>query len=354
MRLALVAPLVTPIADPFMGGTQAVLADLATGLAAAGHRVTLFAADGSRVDGVEVPKLGIDPAPFAAARYGLTGSDTARAMSQQRIAFTRVAHEIRRRRSEFDVVHNHAFDPDPFKLLADAHEHVVHTLHLPPTGGPGADAAKRAADNGATLVAVSDWAAAAWQPLVGAIEVIRNGVPGSKIPVSLEKSGWLFVGRLAPEKGVLEAIAAAEMAGRRLRLIAPVYDAAYAEQARPHLAKHEVLGAIPRAAVFAEMARAQVLLMPVKWDEPFGLTAVEAMAAGTPVVAYARGALPEIVASGITGFLVAPGDLNGLVAAAGRATEIDSARCRAWALEHFDAGRMIQEHLDLYATLTRQ
>ena len=351
MRVALVAPLVSAIADPFLGGSQAVLADLAAGLAEAGHAVTLFAADGSHVAGVEVPRLGIDPTSFAAARHGLTGPDTATAASRQRLAFMRIAYEIRRRRSEFDVVHNHAFDPDPFELLTDAHPHVVHTLHLPPASGPVADAAKHAAENGAMLLTVSNWAAATWQLLVGAIDVIRNGVPGSKIPVSPQKSGWLFVGRLAPEKGALEAVAAAEMAGRRIRLIAPVYDAAYAEQARPHLAKHEVLGAIPRAAVFAEMARAQVLLMPVKWDEPFGLTAVEAMAAGTPVVAYARGALPEIVASGISGFLVAPGDLHGLVAAAVGAPGLDPARCRAWALEHFDLGRMIEDHLRLYATL---
>ncbi len=346
------APLVSPIADPFLGGSQALLADLATGLAAAGHGVTLFAADGSQVAGVEVPRLGIDPTSFAAARYGLSGPETATAASQQRIAFTRIAYEIRRRRYEFDVVHSHAFDPDPFELLTDAHAHVIHTLHLPPAGGPVADAAKQAAENGATLLTVSNWAAATWQPLVGPLAVVRNGVPGSQIPVSPQKSGWLFVGRLAPEKGALEAVAAAEMAGRRIRLIAPVYDAAYAEQARPHLAKHEVLGAIPRAAVFAEMARAQVLLMPVKWDEPFGLTAVEAMAAGTPVVAYARGALPEIVASGISGFLVAPGDLHGLVAAAERAPILDPARCRAWALEHFDLDRMIEDHVRLYATLT--
>jgi glycosyltransferase involved in cell wall biosynthesis len=350
--VALVAPLVSAIADPFLGGTQALLADLATGLAAAGHGVTLFAADGSQVAGVEVPRLGIDPASFAAARHGLTGPDTAVAAERQRTAFMRIAYEIRRRQGEFDVVHNHAFDPDPFELLTDAHAHVVHTLHLPAASGPVADAAKQAAENGATLLTVSNWAAATWQPLVGTINVVRNGVPGSRIPITAQKSGWLFVGRLAPEKGVLEAVAAAEMAGRPIRLIAPIYDPAYADQVMPHLAKHEVLGAMPRAAVFAEMARAQVLLMPVKWDEPFGLTAVEAMAAGTPVVAYARGALPEIVAAGISGFLVAPGDLHGLVAAAERAPGLDPARCRAWALEHFDLDRMIQDHVRLYATLT--
>jgi glycosyltransferase involved in cell wall biosynthesis len=349
--VALVAPLVSAIADPFLGGSQALLADLATGLATAGHGVTLFAADGSQVPGVEVPRLGIDPAPFAAARHGLDTPDTAAAAARQRIAFMRIAYEIRRRKSEFDVVHNHAFDRDPFELLTAAHEHVVHTLHLPAAKGPVASAARQAAETGATLVTVSNWAAATWQPLVGPIEVVRNGVPVSRIPVGTNKSGWLFVGRLAPEKGALEAIAAAEQAGHRLRLIAPIYDPAYAEHARPHLARHEVLGAIPRAAVFAEMARAQVLLMPVKWDEPFGLTAVEAMAAGTPVVAYARGALPEIVANGITGFLVAPGDLNDLAAAAGRAEGLDPARCRAWALENFDLDRMVADHVRLYATL---
>jgi UDP-glucose:tetrahydrobiopterin glucosyltransferase len=118
------------------------------------------------------------------------------------------------------------------------------------------------------------------------------------------------------------------------------------------LARHEELGAIPRPAVFAEMARAQVLLMPVKWDEPFGLTAVEAMAAGTPVVAYARGALPEVVASGVSGFLVAPGDLNDLAAAAVRARDLDPHRCRAWALEHFDLTRMLEDYVRLYATVT--
>ncbi len=352
MRVALVAPLVSAIADPFAGGSQALLADLATGLAAAGHGVTLFAADGSQVDGVEVPRLGIDPAPLAAARYGLTGPDRAAAVAQQRIAFMRIAYEIRRRQSEFDVIHNHAFDPDPYELLTDAHPCVVHTLHLPAAGGPVATAALKAAENGATLVTVSNWAAATWQPLVGAIAVVRNGVPGARIPVSAQKSGWLFVGRLAPEKGVLEAVAAAERAGQRLRLVGPVYDVAYAEQVRAYLARHQELGAIPRAAVFAEMARAQVLLMPVKWDEPFGLTAVEAMAAGTPVVAYARGALPEVVASGVSGFLVAPGDLNGLAAAAVRAQDLDPDRCRAWALEHFELTRMVEDYVRLYATLT--
>lgn len=345
------APLVSPIADPYPGGSQALLADLATGLAAAGHEVTLFGADGSQVPGIEIPRLGIDSASFAAARHGLAAPETAGAVARQRIAFMRIADEIRRRRSEYDVVHNHAFDADPFELLADAHARIVHTLHLPAASGPVADAARQAGENGATLLTVSNWAAATWEPLVGAMTVIRNGVPVSRIPVSSQKSGWLFVGRLAPEKGVLEAVAAAEQAGQRLRVIAPVYDAGYAEHVRPFLTRHEVLGAMPRAAVFAEMARAQVLLMPAKWDEPFGLTAVEAMAAGTPVAAYARGALPEIVANGVTGFLVAPGDLHDLVAAADRASGLESAACRAWALQHFDLTRMVEEHVGLYATL---
>jgi glycosyltransferase involved in cell wall biosynthesis len=263
----------------------------------------------------------------------------------------RVAYEVRRRQADFDVVHNHAFDPDPFELLVEAHRWVAHTLHLPPRTGPVADAARRAGEAGAALVTVSRWAAHAWRPLVGTIDAIRNGVPVSRIPVYEHKAGWLFVGRLAPEKGVLDAIAAADQVGRRLRIAGPVYDAAYAEGLRPHLARHDVLGALPRQAAFDEMARAEVLLMPVAWDEPFGLTAVEAMAAGTPVVAYARGALPEIVADGVTGYLVEPGDVGALAAAATRVGQIDPAACRAWAAEEFDIDRMVQDHVRLYATL---
>lgn len=352
MRVALVAPLVSTIADPFLGGSQALLADLAAGLAAAGHAVTLFAADGSLVAGVEVPPLGIDPAPFAAARHGLTSENTAEAVARQRVAFLRIADEVRRRRRDFDVVHNHAFDPDPFELLGDAHPRVAHTLHLPPQTNPVAAAARHAAQAGAALLTVSQWAARAWGALVGTIRVVRNGVPASRIPVRDHKAGWLFVGRLAPEKGVLDAVAAADRVGRRLRIAGPVYDAAYAERLWPHLARHDVLGALPRAAVFEEMARAEVLLMPIAWDEPFGLTAVEAMAAGTPVVAYARGALPEVIADGVTGYLVEPGNVEALAAAATGAGQITPAACRAWASEHFDIKRMVDEHVQLYATLT--
>ncbi len=349
LRIALVAPLVSPIADPFLGGSQALLYDLATGLAQRGHAVALFAAEGSLVPGVEVVRLGIDAARLRPTLFGAPESTDPAITQRERAYFLRIADEIRRRGAAIDVVHNHAFDVSPFELMSLAHRRVIHTLHLPPVVSAVVAAARHAAERGALLVSVSRWAAASWRPQVGATRLIRNGVPLDRIAVgTAPRNGWLFVGRVAPEKGLDHALAAAERAGRKLCVIGGVYDASYYERVRPRFRGHEVVGVLPRESVFARMAQAEGLLMPVSWDEPFGLSAAEAMAAGTPVAAYARGALPELIDDGHTGFLVSAGDIAGLAEAAQRFRAIDPSMCRRRVEEHFAGPRMVEEYLRLY------
>jgi UDP-glucose:tetrahydrobiopterin glucosyltransferase len=351
LRVALVAPLVAPITEPFLGGSQALVSDLAAELAVRGHAVTLFGADGSRVPGVEIITLGIDadalpPAIFA----GATCPDPAM-VERERVAFLRIAYEVRRRASEFDVVHNHAFDAPAFELLGEAHPRIVHTIHLPPVLPAVTRAAAHAAP-GSTMVSVSAFMAQAWESLVGATHIIRNGVPVDRIPFGAEPGAtWLFVGRIAAEKGLEDALTVAEGAGRRLRVIGGVYDAAYHARLASRLERHDQVGPLPRPEVFQEMARAQGILMPARWDEPFGLTAVEAMAAGTPVAAYARGALPEVIAERIGGFLVTPGDTDGLGRAASRFASIERKGCRDWARSHFDLAQMVDGYVRLYREL---
>lgn len=351
LRIALVAPLVSPIAEPFLGGSQALVFDLATELAARGHAVTLFAADGSRVPGVETVVLGIDGAALAPADF--TGSavvDPVRGEAE-RVAFLRIAYEVRRRARDFDVVHNHAFDTPAFELLPPSHPGVVHTVHLPPVL-PQVVAAAAAAARVTPMVTVSEHMATAWQPSLGATRVIRNGVPLARLPPPAPSpAGWLFVGRMAPEKGLEDALTVAERAGRRLRVVGGVYDAGYHAGLQGRLRQHDVVGAQPRSRVFLEMASAQGVLMPAKWEEPFGLTAVEAMATGTPVAAYRRGALPEVIADGVSGFIVPEGDVEALARAAAAFGSIDRAACRAWAHRHFDLTRMVDEYVQLYREL---
>jgi glycosyltransferase involved in cell wall biosynthesis len=351
LRIALVAPLVSPIAEPFLGGSQALLHDLASGLAARGHAVTLFAADGSRVTGAEMVTLGIDAALMTPASFGTPAPAGAAAQEMERVAFLRIAYEVRRRASDFDLVHSHAFDAPAFELLGQSHPRVVHTVHLPPLIDRVVRAAA-AASGESKMVTVSRAMAEAWRPWLGETRTIHNGVPLDRIALASPVEGrWLFVGRIAPEKGIEDALTVAERAGRRLRVIGGVYDRAYHARLQQRLERHDVAGATTRDRVFQEMGRAEAMLMPAHWDEPFGLTAVEAMAAGTPVAAYARGALPEVIAEGVGGFVVPAGDLEALTLAATRLRSLDREACRAWARSRFGLERMLDDHLDLYREL---
>jgi glycosyltransferase involved in cell wall biosynthesis len=340
---------VAPLREPFLGGGQALVHDLVEGLAARGHEVTCFAADGSRAVGVEMVALGIDADGLRPTAFSRGIDPDPADAERERAAFLRIAYEIRRRRSEFDLVHSHAFDAPAFELLSEAHPRVLHTLHLPPVIPGVVRAARQASGAGARMVTVSRTAATGWETHGIRLCVILNGVPLSRIrPGAAPRHDWLYVGRIAPEKGLEDAIAAAEHGGHRLRIAGGIYDTAYHARLAPRLRSHDMLGALPRTAVFGEMARAAALLFPARWDEPFGLTAVESMAAGCPVAAYRRGALEEILEDGITGFLVSPGDVPALAAAATRSTQLKASDCRRWAEQNFDLRRMIDDYVRLY------
>ena len=151
----------------------------------------------------------------------------------------------------------------------------------------------------------------------------------------------VFAGRLSPEKGAAEAIEIARAAGVRIDLYGDSYDAEYARdridprRADPDVSVHP---AVPRSTLWAAMARAAVVLCPAMWDEPFGMLAAEAQACGTPVVAFKRGALGEVIVDGSTGFLVAPGDIEAAADAVGRAAGLSRSECRAHAERSLDLG----------------
>jgi glycosyltransferase involved in cell wall biosynthesis len=203
----------------------------------------------------------------------------------------------------------------------------------------------------AALVTVSDANAAAWRERGARIRaVIPNGVDVARIPFGAGGGSYLLAaGRIAPEKGIDAAARIARAVGLPLRVVGDVYD----ERARRSIDPAGVTfdGPRPRDEVFRIMGAAAALVMPVRWDEPFGLVAIEAMAAGTPVVAYRRGGLAEVIEDGRTGFLVAPGDEAAFADAVRRAGTIDRAACRAHAARAFSLERMVQAYATLYAEL---
>lgn len=372
MRVALVAPLVTPISDREtpIGGAQAFVVDLANGLLQAGHQVTLLAADGSRIEGVQAPALGIDSRRLTPARFDHETVERVRTdLEEQDQAFARVRAWLDAAGPDIDVVHAHAYDAPSFSQLAGAQQPVCHTLHLPPLDPAVTEAARAAATTTATfpparLVTVSEANAGAWQAAgLPRPDVIPNGIDVDSVPFRAEAGRYLlFAGRITPEKGPDRAIQAAQEIGLPLVLVGSIYDADFARtdvlsQARaapdwqpadPLEAGATYIGPRPREQLFGLMAGASALLMPVRWPEPFGLVAIEAQAAGCPVVAYNLGGLGEVIAHGRSGLVVTPADAEAYVQAVRHALTLDRRACRAWAVERFSRAAMASAYERVY------
>jgi UDP-glucose:tetrahydrobiopterin glucosyltransferase len=355
MKVAIIAPLVTPIGEPQRGGSQAFVSDLARGLAGRGHEVNVYAASGSEVPGVKVIDTGVDPASLSATLYRAPAAaargPAARDAAAAETAFASVYANVREIR--YDVVHNHAFDAPAIRLATALPAPVVHTLHLPPDE-PVAEALRHAAQcAGPPAVAcVSAAQANAWRRIVRIEAILPPYVPTRIIPWSARAgAGAVFAGRLSPEKGAAEAIDIAQAAGTGIDVYGDVYDAEYAREqidprrGTPGVAVHP---GVPRTALWVAMARAAVVVCPARWDEPFGMAAAEAQACGTPVVAFRRGGLGEVIRDGVTGFLVAPDDIQAAADGLRRTAEVSRSACRDHAVSHFDLELSLDAHERLY------
>jgi UDP-glucose:tetrahydrobiopterin glucosyltransferase len=307
MRVALVTSLVSPIRPAEANGPHAVVIDLAHGLTARGHRVSVYAAAGSVAEGCHIVQVPVESAAAAASVLVGQAPPAAATRALDR-GFERLFERLRT--DEPDVVSQHAFDAAAF-TLADGLP-VVHTLHLPPAGDDVLGAVRRADGR---LAAVSRHARQAWRSATGReVGLLRNGVrdlepaDGPTLPIAL------IAGRISPEKGTDAAIRVARRAGLAVLVAGDVYDAHFhASSVAPLLRPGEWIGPVSREELFQLMARSAVLLMPIRWDEPFGLVAAEAQMAGCPVAGYRRGALSEVVPHGIGGWLVDPDDEEALL-----------------------------------------
>jgi glycosyltransferase involved in cell wall biosynthesis len=366
MQIILVAPLVSPIrVDGIpLGGAQTFLAELARGLAARGEQVTLLAADGSAVPGVHTPMLGIESGRLRAARFDEPARRTD--TREQQLAFQIVRESIQRSGRGADIIHAHAFDAPAFEQLDFTRPKVVHTLHLPPVDPDVVKAARRSAPT-ASLTAVSHSSADAWRESDVPIRaVIHAGIDINELPFSTSPGRYLlFAGRITPEKGPDHAIRLAKAAGLPLVLAGDIYDRDFfTDRIEPMVAQvpefragsepqapATYIGPRTRAALMELMASASAVLMPAQWEEPFGLVGLEAQATGTPVVAYRRGGLAEVVEHGVSGWLVEPDDERGFEDAIAHISTLDRAACRASVASRFGRDRMLDAYLDLYREL---
>jgi glycosyltransferase involved in cell wall biosynthesis len=308
---------------------------LTRGYTAAGHEVLVAAPGDSTCPAPLVPNA----PPADPGGIGLTEVE--------------LAHVVRAYEAMpgMDLIHDHTLAGPLYRhRLPDVP--VVHTNHGP--FRPLLRDIYRAMDRDVALVSVSHHQASTADG-VRISRVIHHGIDVDTVPMGDGSGGYFcFLGRMSPSKGVREAALVARKAGVPLRIGAKLVDKGerdYFDCAVAPLLGTEVeyLGELNTAEKYKLLGGAIGMLNPIQWAEPFGLVMIEALAAGTPVVATTAGSAPEIVDDGVTGFLC--DDMDALAARLPEAGNLDRARCRQDAMKRFSADRMVAEHLDLYSDL---
>ena len=340
MKIAQVTPLYEAVPPRLYGGTERVVAHLTDALVELGHDVTLFASADAETRARLIPvrdqAIRLDPEPLK--------SDLAAHMT--------MLAEVLNRADDFDVIHFHT-DMAHFPFFQELADKTLTTLHGRLDLKDLPQVYERWPQFG--LVSISDdqrrpLPAANWKATV------HHGMPGDLYRFSPKSGGYLaFLGRISPEKRPDRAIEIAARLGKPLKIAAKVdaADAAYWETVIRPLAEAnpliEFVGEIGDDRKSAFLGGAEALLFPIDWPEPFGLVMIEAMACGTPVVAFRCGSTPEIIEDGATGFLV--DTLDQAIAAAELAHTLDREAIRARFDLRFSATAMARRYLDVYGDL---
>ncbi len=333
MRVALLGPIAWRTPPEHYGPWELITGLLADGLAARGVDVTLFAT----LDSQTTATLdGVCP----------QGYEVDRSRDGRVWEALHVGHAFARS-AAFDLVHNN-LDWLPLAFSAHCRAPLVTTIHG--FSDPRILPAYLAADSAYVSISNADRV-----PELDYCATVYHGIDLSRFAFSATPGDDLVIlGRIHPDKGTAEAIEIARRCGRRLLIAGPMQDEGYfAAEIAPHVDDDRVcyLGSVGPEQRSELLAAAAVLLHPIAFAEPFGLAVVEAMAAGTPVVAYARGSMPEVVDEGVTGFLVH--DAATAAAAVDRAVQLDRAAVRRLAEARFSANRMVADYVALYESLLR-
>ncbi|MBV8402227.1 MAG: glycosyltransferase family 4 protein [Acetobacteraceae bacterium] len=338
MRIAQIAPLFEAVPPKLYGGTERIVSYLTEELVALGHDVTLFAS----ADSVTTARL--EPVWPRAIRLDPGVRDWI-------AAYARMIELVYRHAGAFDVIHFH-IDYFPFSLFSRQVTPHVTTLHgrldLPEF------AQIYNLFPHVPVVSISD-AQRRPMPRLGWARTVHHGVPDTLLtPQDVNQEYFAFLGRVSPEKGLDKAIRIAAQCGARLKVAAKVdkADQDYFDQIIKPLLAHghvEFIGEIGEADKPGFLSGAQALLFPIDWPEPFGLVMIEAMACGTPVVAFNRGSVPEVVEDGLTGFVVE--DEAGAVAAAQKLGSLNREQVRARFEDRWTARRMAEDYVSVYAKL---
>ncbi len=341
MRIAQISPLFEAVPPKLYGGTERVVYSLTEELVAMGHDVTLFAS------GDSVTSATLAPMREQALRLDPTVKDWV-------ANYYRMVEMIYRRKDEFDVLHFH-IDYFPLALFSRQNVPYLTTIHgrldLPEYVETYSTFAA------SPFVSISDNQR---QPIpnLNWVRTVLHGMPADLLtPQPVKQEYAAFLGRISPEKGVDRAIKIAGKAGLKLKIAAKVDNADkeyYDTLIKPLIQGNpdvEFIGEINDAQKPDFLSGAHALIFPINWPEPFGLVMIEAMACGTPVIAFNCGSVPEVIDPGVTGFIV--NDIDAAVAAVGKVHMLDRARVRSTFDRRFTARRMAEDYVDVYEELAQ-
>ena len=341
MKIAQVSPLYESVPPKLYGGTERVVAYLTEELIRQGHEVTLFAS------GDSITNARLVAACDRALRLDENVKDS---LAHHFVQLEQVFEEA----ENFDIVHFHAGYLH-FPLFLRQTTPFVTTLHGRLDLGDLVPLYRRYKD--VPLVSISDhqrmpleWAN--WQGTV------YHGLPTDLLTPGSGSGDYLaFIGRISVEKRVDRAIEIAQRAGMKLKIAAKIdaADREYYHDNVEHLLDDplvECIGEVDDAGKQDLLGGAYALLFPIDWPEPFGLVIIEAMACGTPVIAFRRGSVPELIEDGVTGFIV--DDIDEAVAALAKIKDFDRRRCREVFEERFSAPRMTSDYLKLFARMIEE
>jgi len=357
-KILVISSLRYPIAEPFAGGLEAHTHALAVGLRERGHSVLVAAAVGSDPE-VVGHEFGMMPPSRPGERADITENDEVQAAEHR--YFTALMDDVRDGLlGSFDLIHNNSLYSVPVERAATLPCPMVSVLHTPPLYWSErvlGDNQHRDGD----FVAVSASTAQSWAPLLTP-RVVLNGVDTDAWPAGPGGAGAVWSGRIVAEKAPHLAIQLARAAGLPLTIAGPVMDTCYFEAAvAPQLGDDvRYVGHLERAELAALVGASAVALVTPVWAEPFGMVVAEAMACGTPVVAFARGGIPEIV-DATSGRLLDPpvddvltaGDLARATVALHEAAALDRAGVRRFAVERLSLDAMLTGYEAVYRDVLR-
>lgn len=344
MRIAILAPLKRELSKDTKGGRPRIVYNLVEGLVVKGHQVTVFGTGDSEVAATVIPVI-----PKALFHLPPVENEFYRHTT----SLCRMMELLRERKGEFDLIHNHLY-PETLPLLFSGGTKMLTTIHTQMT----ADLGEFFSHYSNTYFAPISNRQKSLYPGLNYTQTVYNGIDEKAFTFSrLPGNYLLFVGRIkeGDPKGVTDAIRVAKAAETSLKIIGNVESQAFfAREIEPHLSASiefvgdpkSVEGTLSLDERVGLYQGASALLLPIHWEEPFGIVMIEAMSCGTPVIAYRRGAIAEVVTNGETGFVVDSQDQ--MVEAVKKINEIDRSACRKRVEEKFTNSLMVSGYEEVY------